>query len=67
MLDVACHLGGGSGSKGKNRTIGLYLSQLCNLKICRTEVMSPLTDTMCFIDSNKTDLHMPELGHEDFR
>ena len=50
--------------QSKDRTVGKELPDLGYLQIRRTEIVTPLTNAMCFINSNETHFHATQLVEE---
>ena len=66
VLDIIHYFRRGSSRKSQHRDIGQLLPDLCNLQIRRTEIISPLGNTMTLVDHQQTNLHRLEFGQEDF-
>ena len=54
LLDALC---GGRGKCTDNRTVWQFCKKICNFKITRPEILSPLGNTVCLIHRHHTDLH----------
>ena len=63
LLDIGAHLIGGCGRQGDDRSIAYLVDNRTDAAILRTEVMSPLRDTMGLVDGIERDLHRLEKLH----
>ena len=64
VLDIFYHIGSGGSRKGKDRHTGFHLSDFSNLKIRRTEIVTPLADAVGFIYRDETHWNVAQLGLE---
>ena len=63
FLYVVLYLRGGSGGEGDYGCLAYTLNDRVDTAVFRTEVVTPLRDTMCLIDGIERYLHLPEEVH----
>ncbi len=66
VLDIIHYFRRGSSRKSQHRDIGQLLPDLCNLQIRRTEIISPLGNTVTLVDHQQTNLHRLEFDSSRF-
>ncbi len=66
FLDVVYHAGRGGGSEGEDGNVRNQFADIGNLQICRAEVIPPLADAVCFIDSDEADFHASDFYLKQF-
>ena len=67
FLNVLHHFGGGGSGQCQDRNIRQKFADIGNVQVSRSEIISPLGDTMRFVYGNHADLHAFQFGLEDFR